>query len=394
MAQTENRTIFVVDDTPVNIDMLDDILNKEYNVRVALDGETALKMISKGEMPDLILLDIIMPGMDGYEVCRRLKENKATRGIPIIFVTSVTGFEGEVKGLDLGAVDYITKPFDPTVVKARVRTQMELKMYRDHIESLAEARARQLVHAERLSTLGMLSAGIAHEISNPLTYIMSNASIIKIDLENLQDTVAQALEYSDPYKKSIDEITRGCKESILEVIDGSNRIVSLVRNMKHLSRHDEETKTQIDPGRCVENALNLCQFDLKMINVHLDIDDDLPRVTGNMQQIEQVLINLFKNAVDALETVKPPEISITAKAGENAIWIRVADNGPGIKEANLPSIWEAFYTTKTEEKGTGLGLSISKGIIENHGGKIRVQNLNPQGVCFTIELPVADALTS
>ena len=391
MTQTENRTVFVVDDSPVNIDMLDDILNKEYNVRVALDGETALKIISKGEMPDLILLDIIMPGMDGYQVCRHLKQNKATRGIPIIFVTSITDFEGEVKGLDLGAVDYITKPFDPAVVKARVRTQMELKMYRDHLEALAEARARQLVHAERLSTLGMLSAGIAHEISNPLTYIMSNASIVKIDLENLQNTVAQALENSDPCRKSIDEITRDCKQSILEVLDGSNRIVSLVRNMKHLSRRDEDAKAQIDPGRCIKNAINLCQFDLKMIKVHLDIEDDLPQVTGNMQQIEQVLINLLKNAVDALETVKPPEMNITAKTCDKTICIRVADNGPGIKEAALSSIWEAFYTTKTAEKGTGLGLSISKGIIENHGGKIRVQNLHPQGACFTIELPVAGA---
>lgn len=390
MDQIEKQTILIVDDTPEYIHVLDRILKNDFKIKAALDGEKALKIASGENPPDLILLDIMIPGMDGYEVCRRLKQNKASQAIPVIFVTGKTDFEDELKGFNLGAVDYITKPFEPAVVKARVRTQVELKMHRDHMEALAEARAQQLVHAERLSTLGMLSAGVAHEINNPLMFISGNADIIKIDLEDLQTALARALEQSNPQKQTIDAIILECKESLLEMMEGAKRITSLVQNIKMLSRRDDQAKANIDLSRCIENAMNLCQFGLKRIGVHLDVASNLPPVTGYIQQIEQVLINLLNNAVDALETVTLPEIRLEVKACDGNIRICLADNGPGINEDNLSAIWEAFYTTKAVGKGTGLGLSISKGIIEDHGGRIWAQNLTPQGACFIIELPFAD----
>ncbi len=389
MPQLVKQTILIVDDTPENIDGLVGMLKNNYKIMAALDGEKALKIAFGDNPPDLILLDIMMPGMNGYQVCRQLKQNKAAQGIPVIFVTAKKGVEDQTKGFDLGAVDYITKPFEPSVVKARVRTQIELKMHRDHMEALVEARAQQLVHAERLSTLGLLSAGIVHEINNPLMFIMGNKDIIRDDLEDLQTVLAHALEHSTPQKETIDAIILECKESILDMMEGIARIKTLVNNIKNLSRSDDQSKAKMDIGRCIDNAINLCHFDLKHIGVQLDVDADLPSIVGNEQQIEQVLINLLKNAVDALETVKLPEISLTAKAGEEDIRISVADNGPGIDEDKLQVIWEAFYTSKAVGKGTGLGLSISKGIIEDHGGKIWAQKLKPQGVCFFIELPFA-----
>jgi len=260
------------------------------------------------------------------------------------------------------------------------------------METLAQTRAQQLIHAERLSTMGLLSAGLAHEINNPLTYIHSYAEYVRDDLEALQAEFNGILNPSESTKESVDSRFLDCKESIAEIIRGSQRIMSLVENMKHLSRADDQSRGRVDIVQCIENAMKLCQFDLKLIQVTLDTDDVLPDIMGNRQQIEQVLINLIKNAVDAMENDPSAALILTAKMDEKSVRITVADNGPGIPEDKLSSIWEAFYTTKTDEKGTGLGLSISKGIIEDYGGSIRVSNITPHGACFTIELPPADAL--
>ena len=214
MNQIEKRTVLIVDDTPENIDVLDGILKDEYKIKAAIDGEKALKIASGKKPPDLILLDIMMPGMNGYQVCRHLKRNKTTQGIPVIFVTAKKEVADETKGFDFGAVDYVTKPIKPAVVLARVRTQIELKLHRDHMEALAEARAQQLVHAERLSTLGLLSSGIAHEINNPLMYINGSAEILGIHLESLQTALVHALEDSSPHKESINAKLLDCKKSV------------------------------------------------------------------------------------------------------------------------------------------------------------------------------------
>ena len=129
----EKQTILIVDDSPENITVLGALLRMDYSVRVATNGEKALKIVESDNLPDLILLDVMMPGMDGYEVCRRLKSDLRTRNIPVIFITAKTSEEDEVRGFAMGAVDYVTKPFSPVVIKARVRTHMELKRYRDFL---------------------------------------------------------------------------------------------------------------------------------------------------------------------------------------------------------------------------------------------------------------------
>lgn len=140
----EKARILIVDDTPANIKVLAEMLRRDYDLAVATDGPQALKM-ARDRTPDLILLDIMMPGMDGYEVCRRLKADQKTSSAPVIFVTSMAGEEDEAKGLDLGAVDYVTKPFRPGLVTSRVRNHLELKRHRDHLEDLVRERTQELV---------------------------------------------------------------------------------------------------------------------------------------------------------------------------------------------------------------------------------------------------------
>ncbi len=149
-------SVMVVDDTEANIDILVEALGENYDVRVALDGETALEDISR-EAPDLILLDIMMPGMDGYEVCRHLKNDPAHRDIPIIFLTAMTEEQDEARGLSLGAVDYVTKPFSPDLVKARVFNHLELKRHRDHLQDLVDQRTRELSLTQEVTIYSLAS---------------------------------------------------------------------------------------------------------------------------------------------------------------------------------------------------------------------------------------------
>jgi len=142
----KKQTILVVDDTEINIDILLEILSDDYNVHVATDGESALSSVEKFQ-PDLILLDIVMPVLNGFDVCSRLKANKNTQGIPVIFVTSLTDVPDETHGLELGAVDYITKPFNPVIIRARIKNHLELKRHRDLMDLLIEMKSHELAEA-------------------------------------------------------------------------------------------------------------------------------------------------------------------------------------------------------------------------------------------------------
>jgi putative two-component system response regulator len=153
----DKQTVLVVDDTPENIDVLDGVLSKDYKVKAALNGEKALKIVRGKNPPDLILLDIMMPGMDGYEVCRILKDDPISAGIPVLFVTAMSEMEDEKKGLELGAVDYITKPISPPLVKARVKNQMELKLHRDHLEDMVRQRTRELELTQDVTIFSLAS---------------------------------------------------------------------------------------------------------------------------------------------------------------------------------------------------------------------------------------------
>ncbi len=153
-----NCTVLIVDDTETNIDILVEALSGDFQISVAMDGERALSTID-AKIPDVILLDIIMPGMDGYEVCARLKSDTLTKNIPIIFITAMSEAEDEAKGLSLGAVDYITKPFSPELVRARVQNQLELKIHRDHLEEMVKKRTSELEASQRSAIFMMGEAG-------------------------------------------------------------------------------------------------------------------------------------------------------------------------------------------------------------------------------------------
>jgi len=184
-------SVLVVDDTETNIDIVVEILADEYDVVVAMDGESALEIV-KSNPPDVILLDIIMPGMDGYEVCTRLKSNELTKNIPIIFLTALTEEQDETRGLQLGAVDYITKPFSPEIVKSRVRNHLELKRHRDHLEELVRERTKEVILTQDATIYAMATLA---EYRDPETggHIKRTQNYIRA----LAEHIKYHLKYSD-----------------------------------------------------------------------------------------------------------------------------------------------------------------------------------------------------
>ncbi len=198
MGKKNKPCVLVVDDVAENIDVLAGTLADDYEIKVALNGKDALNIACSRPYPDLILLDIIMPGMDGYEVCQKLKSNTGIQDIPVIFLTAMTDEKDEARGLELGAVDYVTKPFNSELVKKRIKNHLELKLYRDHLERLVKARTRDLVHTQdvTIETMGTLA-----EFRDPETggHIKRTQNYIKM--------LAQALKDHPKYRAVLDDAT-------------------------------------------------------------------------------------------------------------------------------------------------------------------------------------------
>ncbi|MDD4734661.1 MAG: response regulator [Kiritimatiellae bacterium] len=389
----ENPVVLLVDDEPANLAILIETLQDFCDLIIAKNGREALERAAGEKCPDLILMDVQMPVMSGYEACANFKANARTAAIPVIFITVLSDEEDETRGFELGAVDYITKPFSPAVVRARVQMQMELKKHRDHLEALAEARAQQLIHAERLATLGSLSAGIVHEINNPLAYISLSAEMMQRELDTCFPSLIQAVEGQAEATEDMLSFLRNAQNFMTTMSEGVERVTGIMKSMKNFSRRDAEEKQHCALGPCISDALKLCSNELKYVaEVKLDLPENLPCFAGISRQIEQVFINLFHNAAQAMEPQRKARrglLHIRGEADAEMLRIVVEDNGPGIPQDKLDVIWEAFYTTKPSEEGTGLGLSISRGIIQDHLGKIRAENSDTGGARFIVELPIA-----
>ncbi len=395
MEPNQQIPVLIVDDNPSNLTILSAHLkNASYKVLFAKNGTRAID-IAREAKPELILLDIMMPDMDGFETCTRLKKDESTREIPVLFLSALDDTESKIRGFEVGGVDYISKPFEHEELHARVNTHITLSRirrenarYANEMEQLAQQRAKELVHAERLATLGTLSAGIAHEINNPLTYTLSGANLIS----QLWEDISPFLNRHAGDDSKVDYAAKKIPKMIENMIDGTQRINGIISSLKAYARKEEEGKNECSLATCIDEALRLCQNRLKYhVTVHNEIPDDMPVIIGNRHRLEQVLVNLFINATDAIETQGNGDLYIRASSDSETVNLVVEDSGPGIPEDSLKKMWDAFYTTKPKDVGTGLGLSITKGIIEDHHGTITAENRDQGGARFSISLPRKEA---
>ena len=265
---------------------------------------------------------------------------------------------------------------------------IQLQHYGSEMGKLAEERSKQLVHAERMATVGLLSAGIAHEINNPATFIAGNVQTLGKFYEDvepiLRERTQQGCENSEKLEFILDEMPK----AVEGIRNGVSRISRIVTGLKSFCRKNENSVGACDINTCIEQALELCHNALKYhVTIEKDLAENLSRIMADSQQIEQVLINLFVNAADAMMEKGQGTLSIKSQSADNSVVVKISDTGPGISDDKLDDIWQPFFTTKPPDKGTGLGLFTVRGIIENHEGVINLENKSSGGVEFTITLP-------
>lgn len=366
--------ILIVDDQPDNLRVLSSMLVlKGYNVRKALNGEMALSTCQK-VVPDLILLDIMMPDLDGYEVCESLQLNPLTCKIPVIFLSALDDSTAKVKAFSSGGADYITKPFQTEEVLARIhkqltieRLQRQLIQKNQELQTLNEELQRSNAELEQF-------AGIAsHDLQSPLQLIMGYADMLLWEYDTLLDEKAE--------------------HYLSEISKASQRMNQLIQDLLSYSRV-RVGKAELEPIDCevvLAEALANLQDDINTSGACIT-HDTLPIVLGDRTQLIQLFQNILSNAIKFRRPQVTPEINISLTLNnENFAEFKIQDNGIGIAEEDYPVVFEIFKRIHAYNKypGTGIGMSLCKKIVELHGGRIWLTSQLHTGTTFffTLTLP-------
>jgi two-component system, NtrC family, sensor kinase len=420
-AVEEPPGVLIVDDVEANLVALSSLLEGERcRVVSARSGEEALRLLLR-ETFAVILLDVEMPGMDGPEVARLARMSHATRDIPIIFLTASPDAEQHVgRAYGSGAFDFLLKPLDSHVLRSKVRVFLELYRGRQRLaqanrelaeknrelRAFAEAEASiasslrqtngelqvayrelqatqsQLVQSAKMASLGELVAGVAHEINNPLAFVMSHLETIAKGLQSLR---AEAPETPSP--RAEEQWTR-VTARLAEAQNGLCRIRDLVLKLRTFSRLDEGDRKTVSVGECIDSVLTILGHRLKEhVRVELDLrPPDLLDCYPSL--LNQVLLNLVANSVDAMDGRGTVRIGAGASSAGDRFVITVADTGSGIPREVRERVLEPFFTTKPVGQGTGLGLSIAFSIVKKHEGTLVLDDAPGGGTLATITLPL------
>ncbi|BCS89588.1 hybrid sensor histidine kinase/response regulator [Pseudodesulfovibrio sediminis] len=386
MTQVDRPIVLLVDDNSMNIDLLVDILKDDYKLLVALNGKTALERIQQTP-PDLVLLDIMMPDMDGYEVCKRLKSDERTNKIPIIFITAKAQVEDEAKGLALGAVDYITKPVNPAIVQARIKTHLALYNQNRELESRVAERTRELESSKEKADVASKAksaflANISHELRTPLNHIMGLSTLL-IEMDSDTERL---------------DLIRPINEGAVHLTNIFDQLLDLTTLESEAVKIEFET---FDFQRALSQqaAIFKTYAEKKGLDFQFTIQADFPKTVygapvETIQALNNVLINAFRYTEAGsvrLDVRVDPDNFAGLDENKAMLKMTVTDTGIGIQEDKLKTIFNSFeigekVITK-RFSGSGVGLAISKHIVEKLKGKIWVESTFGQGSTFHISLP-------
>jgi len=388
-----NDKILVIDDDMMNLDVLWEILSDDYDVKLADSGSKALKILEDFK-PDLILLDIMMPIMDGYETAKNIKSDKTLVNIPIIFVTALNDMENKIKGFKVGISDYITKPFEYDEIIARVETHVRLKKaieminkYNNELEEMLEIRTKELINTEKKAAFSLVIAGIIHNLKGPLSGILGGADLLSLSFNKLN--------IPDKDLKKLN--------SFLDIIKiGTSKLDTMINSMMIKAKTDETSDIEVkDLNLLIKRELSFLEANLEFKNrIIKDIIfyEEAPLLIKIIpSEIVQVFQNILNNAIDAMWQQKEKYIKIkTGMTDDGMVFFSIKDNGLGISKENLDKIFDPFFTTKKKEInddefeepiGTGLGLYSTYQIINKNNGKIKI-NTDENGTEFIISLPL------
>ena len=372
------KKILIVDDSKSIRSILKKALIQDYQVKEADSGEKAIELLPDYN-PDLVLLDIEMPGMNGYEVCKKIRSDDSFGFIKIIILSSLTKLNERLKGYNIGADDYLGKPFKEEELLAKVQVFLRLKALEDELSDLnnqlneqVKIRTEQLIDSEKMAAVGRHTAGIIHNLNTPLQVILGNADILQMnDSDN---------QHIDNLKKAADQMKR-----IITTLLSTSRLESQPQFMK------------INLNEVIED-----QIELLMANPHFKYKiktelklEPLPSYKGIYAHFSQSLGNLIKNSAEAMFDSYKKLLSISSKANDNEIMIEISDTGHGIPKCDLNKIFDPFYSTKpltsndNTPTGTGLGLASCKEMIESYNGNIVVESEIGMGTIFRVLLPLS-----
>src|SRR5262249_41345879 len=398
-APADAPRVLIADDTPEMRALIAEILSDHYRISTVSDGAEAAEA-ARRDPPDLIISDVMMPHVDGYELCRRIREDPATAAIPFVMLTAKADLTMKIEGLNRGADDYLVKPFSPEELRARVRSLLRLRRMHGELEKrnldlltaltdLKTAQA-QLVQSEKMSSLGQLVAGLAHEINNSINAVYNGIQPLHAKARKLAGTVDAALQQADAPIAPPDreEITAGFQKISLlaDVIEnGAARTARIVRDLKMFSHPGSEKFELFDLNQSLEMCLNLLSNSIRdRVTVHTDYGD-LGAVRGPGGQLNQVFMNILSNAQQAIEG--QGEIHIKTRRDASRVTVSIRDTGCGRDEEVRKRIFDPFFTTKARGVGTGLGLSLSYGIVSRLGGTIECTSQVGVGSEFIVSFP-------
>lgn len=405
--------ILIVDDSPVVRKVFARCLSTRYECFEASSAIEAIAELKKRPF-DLVITDVMMPGLSGIELLRKVLETYPET--PVLVVSGVDRPQRALDAVRLGASDYLIKPCDPEVLQLAVERALErreliqnARKYKQDLEARNKELVRgktqlerlqaQIVHSEKMASLGQLAAGVAHELNNPVGFVYGNLDL----LEKCVGDLTRLLEYYDSrslsedvsagaekIKKEIDYET--AREDLVSIIsdcrDGTERVRDIVQNLRTFSRLDEAEFKDTDIHEGLDSTIRLLSRYFSGGNVRLLREyGELPIVEAYSAQLNQVWANLLVNAAQAVGS-KQGTVRIKTTANDEFVHIKVSDDGEGISRENLKRIFDPFFTTKRVGDGTGLGLSISFGIVERHAGKIDVMSEVGKGTEFTVALPI------
>jgi signal transduction histidine kinase len=353
------RLLLVEDDSSIRFALTDMLSDEGFDVTSVVNGREALEELRSGAPPDVILLDLMMPVMDGWEFRVEQRSDPTIAGIPLLAMSA----DLSPKARAIAADGYLRKPLDFS------------ELLRQLHSVVARASRQRLAAADRMAALGTLASGIAHEINNPLTYVIANLQ-----------TLAEQLPASS------DRAARELADVVAEALDGAERIRKLVKQVQMVSpgQHAEHLTT-VALREVLRGALSLTENQIRhRARLICDLDQNL-YVRGDRERIQQMFVNLLLNAVQAIPEGRASEneirVSVHALPGQNAALVQIADTGIGIPLDVQERVFQPFFTTKPIGQGTGLGLSICRGIATALGGQISFQSEPAAGSTFRVTLP-------
>lgn len=360
---TSEGKILIVDDVLSNISVLFEFLVMHgHEVLVAQDGESALEIVNS-EMPDLILLDVMMPGMDGFEVCRRLKANPMTNEIPVIFMTALTHTSDKLQGFDAGAVDYVTKPVQQEELVARVHAHLTIRQLQKKLQQSNEAMVA------RNAELDAFAHTVAHDLKNPAHGIIGFADIMRQSYaECLGDQGLSDLNF---------------------ILESGHKMVNIIEALLMLAGTARSQHLSIEALDSVDILQQVQQRLLPMIEEYqaqIKLPEQWPVAYGYAPWVEEIWANYLSNALKY--GGKPPKIQIGAEQLEDKISFWIKDNGAGLTQAQQDSLFTPFTRLHQEQiEGHGLGLTIVQRIVSKLQGEVKVESETGRGSTFFFTLP-------